>query len=99
MREISKRVDRAELGSVELEPADRDYNIASTLDVLYGSGGVVKGEHEVVALAFAMHTDGQSFVLIMDDAGGRRMVRHHFAHLARFMTGTAGFVAHCHTGY
>ena len=56
-------------------------------------GGVVKCGHEAVALAFAMRIGGQSFVLIMDDAGGRRMVRHHFAHLARFMTGTAGFVA------
>ena len=64
-----------------------------------GVGGVVKGEHEVVALAFAMRTDDPSFVLIMDDAGGRRMVRHRFAHLARFVAGTAGFVAHCHTRY
>ena len=60
-------------------------------------GGVVKGGHEVVALAFAMRIGGQPFVLIMDDAGGRRMVRHRLAHLARFMTGTAGLVARCHT--
>ena len=97
MRGIWKRADRAELGDVEPEQADRDYDIAPMPNFLFGSGQVVKGGHEAVALAFAMHLDGRSLVLIMDDAGGRGMANNRFLHLVRFMTGAAGFVARCYT--
>ena len=82
-----------------LERLDRAYDAAPVLAMLFGREQVAKGEHGVVALAFSLHLDGRRLVLIMDDADGRKMVRNRFAHLAPFMTGTAGFIAHCYTRY
>lgn len=99
MGEISRRVGRPELGRSLPERVDRAYETTPVLAMLFGREQIAKGEHEVIALAFAMHLDGRHFALIMDDADGRKMVRNRFAHLAPFMTGTAGFIARCHTRY
>ena len=99
MREISRRRYRAKPDGDVLESAVRPYDAALAFTMLFGRGQVTKGEYEVIALAYSMHLDGQPFVLIMDDADGRKMVRRRFAHLADFMTGTVGFVVRCHTHY
>ena len=99
MREISRRVNRAQPDRDVLESVVRAYDVAPAFTMVFGRRQISKGEHEVIALAHSMHLDGQQFVLIMDDADGRRMVRRRFVHLAHFMTGTVGFVVRCHTQY
>ena len=97
MKEISKSVDRTKLDEDVLEVADRTDFASSVLRMLFGKEEVIKGEHEVIALAFVLHLAGQSFTLIMDDAYGRKIVRSRIAHLEHSMTGTAAFIARCHT--
>lgn len=96
---ISGRANRPSPDRDVLESVVRAYDVAPAFAMLFGRGQIVKGEHEVIALAFSVHLDGQPSVLIMDDADGRKMVRSRFVHLARFMTGTVGLVARCHTKY
>ena len=97
IREISRRVNRAQPDRDVLESVVRPYDVAPAFTMVFGRRQISKGEHEVIALAHSMHLDGRPLVLIMDDADGRRMVRRRFVHLAHFMTGTVGFVGRCHT--
>lgn len=99
MREISRRVGRAQPDRDVLESVARACDVAPAFTMVFGRMQISKGEHGAIALAHSVHLDGRPFVLIMDDADGRKMVRSRFVHLAHFMTGTAGFAVRCRTQY
>ena len=57
---------------------------------------IEKGEHEVIATAYVMHSLGFDIIFILDEDDPRKFVENNFPDLVDKMTGTVGFIEKCH---
>lgn len=72
------------------------FSIKEVLKPFFSNVQTMKGEHEVIALAFLLHRANNDFHLILDEDGPRKFVTRQFSFLAHKMTGTVGFLGKCH---
>ena len=75
------------------------YNTSEILRSFFGRNEALKGEYEIIALAYILYRFDQNFDIILDDADPRQFIEKNMPHLACLMTGTVGFVEECHCDY
>ncbi len=75
------------------------YNYGEILRPFFSVNEIRKGEHEVIAISYVLHSRGYSVLAILDDESPRKYFRNRFPELSNKVTGTIGFIEQCTCSY
>lgn len=75
------------------------FQLGNLIKPFFSKDETLKGEHELIVLAYVTYNIDNNFVLVMDESGPRNFVTTQFPYLKDNMTGTVGMIGECYYTY
>lgn len=76
-----------------------NFDIGELIKPFFSKDQVVKGEHEVIVIAYFIYNLKKNLLLIIDEIGPRQFVEKNYPYLTKFMIGTVGMIGSCCSNY
>ncbi len=72
------------------------YQYGEILRPLFSREEIIKGEHEVIVIAFILFSEDEKFIAILDDIAPRKFIKNNFPQIYESIEWTVGFTKNCY---
>lgn len=72
-----------------------NFDIGELIRPFFSKEEIVRGEHEIIVVAYFFYNINKNFLLVVDEKGPRNFIKTNFIYLAPLLVGTVGMIGKC----